>query len=94
MAKRAKREAPVPLVVLDPECSLEIDFSPELQKEPETIRRLAHRVVDLLADSGRYVLLADCVASELVSIADDVVVKNLNDLIREARAPRKAVPRA
>ena len=94
MAKRAKRKAPVPLVTVDPQRTVEIHFSPELQKEPETIRRLAHRVVDLLADSGRYASLADGMPSDLACIADDVVVKNVTDLIREARAPRKAVPRA
>ena len=93
MAKRAKRKAPAPMVTVEAECALDIQFSPELQDDPETIRRLAHRVVDLLADSGRYVLLADGVASGLACIADDDVVKNVTDLIREARAPRKAVSR-
>ena len=93
MAKRTKRKAPAPLVTVESEGSIEIQFSRELQKEPETIRRLAHRVVDLLADSGRYVSLAQDVASDLACIADDVVVKHMTDLIHEARAPRKEVPR-
>ncbi|NIS79282.1 MAG: hypothetical protein GTO14_03470 [Anaerolineales bacterium] len=93
MAKRAKRKAPAPLVVLDSDYSLQIRFSRELQKEPETVRRLAHRVVDLLADSGHYEWLANSVAGDLTCIADDVVVNNLTDLVREARAPRKGVSR-
>ncbi len=86
--KRTQRE---PLVVVDPVGTLEMRFSDELRKEPETLRRLAHRVVDLLVDSGRYEWLADSVAGNLVWIADVVVVNYVTDLIREARAGGKAV---
>ena len=88
--KRKQRE---PLVVLESECALTLRLSGELQKEPETLRRLAHRVVDLVADSGRYDWLADTVTGDLMCIADDIVLKNLTELIREARAGGKAVSR-
>ncbi len=91
--KKTNRKKPNPLVYLRQGCSMEIMFSRRLQKEPETLRRLAHRVVDLLADAGHYECLSDSVAGELVCIADDIVVKNLTDLIHEARSPGKEVPR-
>jgi hypothetical protein len=99
MAKKAKikrtkkRKQREPLVFLEPECALTLRLSRELQKEPETLRRLAHRVVDLVADSGRYDWLAGSVTGDLVCICDDIVLKNLSDLIREARADGKAVSR-
>ena len=92
-AKRTKRKAADPLVEMVPEYSTTIRLTRELLKEPETVRRLAHRVVDILADSGHHAWLADTLAGELVCIADDVVVKNLTDLIREARSPGKEVAR-
>jgi hypothetical protein len=81
------------LVYLDSAYSMEIKFSRRLQKDPETLRRLAHRAVDLLANAGHYAWLADSVAGDLVCLADDFVVKNLTDLIHEARTPGKKVSR-
>ncbi len=94
MAKtKTKRKKPDPLVSLYQGCSMEIIFSRRLQKEPETLRRLAHRVVDLLADAGHYGWLSGSVADQLVCIADDLVVKNVTDLIHEARAAGEEVSR-
>lgn len=92
-AKRTKRKAGDPLVEMVPEYSTTIRLARQLLKEPETVRRLAHRIVDILADSGRYAWLADTVASDLVCFADDVIVKSVSDLIHEARAPGKEVAR-
>ena len=94
MAKRTKRKAPAPLVVLEPECAFDIRFSQEVRKDPETVRWLAYRVVDLLMDSGHHEWLADSVAKSLVAMGDEVVVNYVTELIREAGAPRKAVPDA
>ncbi len=95
MAKtKTKRKKPDPLVDLGQSNSIEIIFSRRLSKEPETLRRLAHRVVDLLADAGHYGWLSGSVADQLGSIADDLVLKNLTDLIHEARAARKEVSRS
>ncbi len=94
MAKtKTKRKKPDPLVDLGQSNSIEIIFSRRLEKEPETLRRLAHRVVDLLADAGHYGWLSGSVENQLGSIADDFVLKNLTDLIREARTARKEVSR-
>jgi hypothetical protein len=91
--KRTKRKTPEPMVVLDQECSLELSFSRELQKDRETVRRLAHLVVDRMADSGRHKWLADSVAFNLACLADDIVISNVTDLIRKARAASKEVAR-
>jgi hypothetical protein len=47
-----------------------------------------------MADSGRHKWLADSVAFNLACLADDIVISNVTDLIREARAAVKEVPRA
>ena len=91
--KQAKRQAPEPMVVVAPGCSLDLQFSRELQKEPETLRRLGHLVVDLLADGGRYDWLAESAACSLGCLADDMIVNNVTDLICEARAASKEVAR-
>ena len=94
MAKtKTTRKKPDPLVDLGESNAIEIIFSRRLEKEPETLRRLAHRVVDLLADAGHYGWLSGTVEDQLVCIADDLVLKNLTDLIHEARAARKEVSR-
>ena len=90
-AKRTKRKQEEPLVQMDPEYSTTIRLSKQLSREPETVRRLGHRVVDILADSGRHDWLAGSVAGDLVCFADDVIVESVNQLIREARAQREEV---
>ncbi len=94
MAKtKTTRKKPDPLVNLGESNSIEIIFSRRLREEPETLRRLAHRVVDLLADAGHYGWLSGSVADQLGSIAADLVLKNLTDLIHEARAAVEEVSR-
>ena len=90
--KRAKRKASTPPVSVEPDCSVELEFTDEVRKDPETVRRLAHRVVDLLADTGRYDSLAESVTSNLGYLADDFVVEKVTELLAEARAAGKEVP--
>ena len=98
MAKKArikktkKRKQREPLVTVHPECDVQVRFTRAVIEDRETIRRLAHRVVDLLADSGDYDQLGDSISHNLFWMLDDFVVKNVTDLIDEARAARKEVP--
>ncbi len=92
--KKTKRKKPEPLVSLGQDYSMEILFSDRLQKEPETLRRLAHRAVDLVADAGHYRWLSQSVAFDLAHVADDVVVKHLTELIHDVRAEGKRAPSA
>ena len=92
-SKQAKRKASKPPVSVEPDCSVELEFTDAVRKDPETVRRLAHRVVDLLADTGRYDSLAESVTSNLGYLADDFVVEKVTDLLEEARAAGKGVPR-
>ena len=92
-AKRAKRKPSEPPVSVEPDCSVELEFTDAVRKDPETVRRLAHRVVDLLADTGRYDSLAKSVTTNLGYLADDFVVEKVTDLIEEARGAGKQVPR-
>ena len=90
--KRSKRKPSEPPVSVEPDCSVELEFTDAVRKDPETMRRLAHRVVDLLADNGRYDILADSVTTNLGYLADDFVVEKVTDLLEEARAAGKGVP--
>ena len=92
-SKQAKRKASKPPVSVEPDCSVELEFTDAVRKDPETVRRLAHRVVDLLADTGRYDSLAESVTSNLGYLADDFVVEKVTDLLEEARGAGKRVPR-
>ena len=91
--KRTKRKASTPPVCVEPDCTVELAFTDAVRKDPETVRRLAHRVVDLLADTGRYDSLAESVTTNLGYLADDFVVEKITDLLEDARAAGKGVPR-
>ncbi len=99
MAKKAKtqktrkRKETEPLVSLGRPPVTELTLSKVLQKEPEVLRRLAHRTVDLLADMGDHAALAGSAEGHLHYIVDEVVLEYVNELIREARNPGKEVPR-
>ena len=90
--KRTKRKPSEPPVSVEPDCTVELEFTDAIRKDPEAVRRLAHRVVDLLADTGRYDSLAESVCSNLGYLADDFVVEKVTDLLDEARAAGKGVP--
>ncbi len=91
--KRAKRKSSTPPVAVDPDCTVELEFTDAVTRDPETVRRLAHRVVDLLADTGRHDRLAKSVSNNLAYLADDFVVEKVTALLEEARAARKDASR-
>ncbi len=89
--KQAKRKASKPPVSVEPGCTVEFRFTDALLKRPETVRRLAHRVVEILADSGRDDHVAQFVTDNLAWLVDGFVIDKVTDLIDEARAAGKAV---
>ena len=91
--KRAKRKAPIPLVHVDQQCDVSVRLTGGVGDEPETIRQLAHRVVDVLADNGLNEQLERSVSNNLVWMVDGFVIDGVTALIHEARAARKEVPR-
>ena len=99
MAKKAKiretkkRKQREPLVTVEPQCDLGIQFSKEFQTEGQSVRLLGHRVVDLLCDTGRHDWLAGSLGVDLAALCEDVIRDYVTDLIDEARAARKEVPR-
>ena len=86
MAERVKRKAPAPPVVIECHRPMFVYFSPEVIAERETVRRLAHRVVDLVVDSGYHKTLGTYVADNLRLVAQDHVVTKLTDFVHEAWA--------
>ena len=91
--KQPKRKSSEPPVSVTPDCEVTLEFTGAFRKDPETVRRLAHRVVDMLADTGHYDALAESLSSHLGYLVDDFVVEKVTDLLEEARAAGKAVPR-
>ena len=87
--KRAKRKASKPPVSVEPDCTVELEFTDAVTKEPETVRRLAHRVVEILADSGRDDRVAQFVTDNLAWLVEGFVIDKVTDLLEEARAARK-----
>lgn len=92
-AKRTKRKASEPPVSVEPDCTVELEFTDAVTKEPETVRRLAHRVVEILADSGRDDRVAQFVTDNLAWLVEGFVIDKVTDLLEEARAARKEAPR-
>ena len=91
--KRKKRKKLEPLVYLDGGCVMELSLSSRIEKEPELLRRLAHRAVDLVADAGHYHWLSRSVAGNLADVADDLVVNHMIELVDAVRAEGKEAAR-
>ncbi len=91
--KTKKRKQREPLVTVEPQCDLGIQFSKEFQTEGESVRLLGYRVVDLLCDTGRHDWLAGSLSVDLAALCEDVIRNYVTDLIDEARAARKEVAR-
>ena len=91
--KRKKCKKLEPWVYVQGGCVMELTLSSRLEKEPDTLRRLAHRAVDLVADAGHYHWLARSVAGNLADVADDLVVEHMNKLVDEVRAEGKQAAR-
>ena len=91
--KRAKRKAPKPPICVEPDCTVNLEFTRAVSKEPETIRRLAHRVVEMLAESDRAERLSEFVTDNLAILVNGIVIEKVTALITEARAAAKAVAR-
>ena len=92
-AKRTKRNSSKPPVTVEPDCEVTLELTDAVLKEPEMVRRLGHRVVDMLADSGRYDDLAECMSEGLGCLVDDFVIDRVMELLEESRGVRKEVPR-
>ena len=91
--KRSKRKASESLVHVDQQCDVSVRLTGGVGDEPETIRRLAHRVVDVLADNGLNDKLEQSVSLNLAWMVDEFVIDGVTALIHEARAARKEASR-
>ncbi|MCH7993294.1 MAG: hypothetical protein IIB57_02510 [Planctomycetes bacterium] len=86
MAKPAKPKARAPLVVCRYGEFVIVYFSREVIEDGETLRRLAHRVVDLRVDNGRDEWLHDDVAESLAHVARERAIKDATALVQEVLA--------
>ena len=92
--KQPKRKALKPPVFVEPDyCKVELEFTGAVRKDPETVRRLAHRVVDMLAETGHYKQLSQCVSFNLRWLVDGCVLDRVTALLEEARAAGKEASR-
>ena len=89
MAKAAGRKGPAPPVTCVFGEFMWVYFSREVIQERETLRRLAHRAIDMAVDSGQDDWLHECVAESLAYIARDDVVKKVTDFVHEVWAEVK-----
>ena len=89
MAKRAGRKGPAPPVVVKSDGFITVYFSREVIEERETLRRLAHRAVDLRVERGRDEWLHESVSRSLAYVARDDVIKTATDLVHEVLAEGK-----
>ena len=88
-AKRTKRKAFEPPLTAEPDSELRFEFTDAVRRDPETVRRLAHRAVDLVVDSGCHKLLCTVVADSLAYITRDQCIKNMSDFVHEACVDQK-----
>ena len=58
-------------------------------EQAETVRRLAHRAVDLIVDSGCHKLLSASAVDSLAFITWNEDVKNITDFVQRASAEQK-----
>ncbi len=86
MAKRAKPKARASLVACEYGEFVIVYFSREVIEERETLRRLAHRVVDLRVDNGQDEWLHDDVAESLAHVAQERATKEATALVQEVLA--------
>ncbi len=68
---------------------MDVYFSRALIDERETIRQLAHRVVDLAVDGGRHEWLSGNTSYSLSCLAQDDLIEKATKLVHEARAEAK-----
>ena len=87
--KKTNRKKLEPWVTMDGGCSIDIRFARRLEKEPETLRRLGYRTVDLLLEGGHHRWLSETLALELTILAGTIVVDHLSELLHEVRAEGK-----
>ncbi len=98
MAKRAKRskraDRGVPKLPssLRPRIDLYFELSDAVLEQPEILRRLGHHGVDLLADTGRDVDLAELASHGLCKLVESFVIEKVTALLEDGRAARKGVP--
>ena len=90
---RKKRKKLEPLISVDDGYSVEFRFARRLENEPDLLRRLAHRAVDLLMDAGHHEWLSGTVAMDLSRLADELVVNHMTELIHDVRAEVKEAAR-
>ena len=86
-----KKKKRMPLVTVSEVRTPGVMLSRVIENECETVRFIAHHVVDRLCDIGNHKWCAGALGTYLEGICLDVVSEYMMDLVREARAAGKEV---
>ena len=92
--ERAEREAAELSVSAKTDAEGRRESLDAVRERSETVRRLAHRAVDLIVDCGCHKLLSASVVDSLAFIPWSEDVKNITDFVHNACAPPKEVCRS
>lgn len=92
-SERAKRKASDPLVTVESDFQVSVRLADWVAREPETVRGIAHRVVDVMVDNGLHEDLEQSIANNLSCVLDRFAADGVTALIHEAQAAGKEAAR-
>ena len=86
-----KTKAVNPIAVEDPDGGYTVKLPDSVRDDLEIMRKVAHRMVDEVADRGLFSWLAHTVENNLATLTDDIIGEFVLNLVNEATG-KKEVP--
>ena len=85
-----KTKAANPIAVEDPDGGYAVRLPDSVRDDLEIMRKVAHRVVDEVADRGLLSWLPHTVENNLATLADDIIGEFVLNLVNEATGNKAA----